>query len=102
MLTVFLHKDFEGLMEEFLSLLQFATPDKPLLICLDGMDEFSEEYDVNLSWIPTELPENVYLIVSTCTKSDFLCLKILEVKLYFGLFFLILSGGGMFQGSFIW
>lgn len=101
MSTMFLNKDFEGLVEEFLSLLQFATPDKPLLICLDGMDELSEEYDVILSWIPAELPKNVYLIVSTCTESHFSCLKILEVKSYFGLFSMMLPSGGKFQGSFI-
>lgn len=87
---MFLHKDFEGLLEEFLSLLQFATADNPLLICLDGMDELSEENDENLSWIPTELPKNVFLIVSTCTKSDFSHLKTLEVKRYFELFSMML------------
>ncbi|XP_053110680.1 uncharacterized protein LOC128326880 isoform X3 [Hemicordylus capensis] len=73
-----LSQDFDGLVAEFISLLEFATQDKPLLICLDGIDELSEEYDADLSWIPTELPKNVYLIISTCTESDFSCLKKLE------------------------
>ncbi|KAK9398964.1 NACHT domain- and WD repeat-containing protein 1-like [Crotalus adamanteus] len=34
--SVTLSEDFEGLVEEFSSLLEFATQDKPLLICLDG------------------------------------------------------------------
>ncbi|KAH0616128.1 hypothetical protein JD844_027012 [Phrynosoma platyrhinos] len=74
-----LSEDFEGLVEEFHSLLEFATQDKPLLIGLDGLDELSEEYDANLSWIPAELPKNVYFIASTCTTgSASSCLKKLE------------------------
>ncbi|XP_042323154.1 uncharacterized protein LOC121930632 isoform X2 [Sceloporus undulatus] len=74
-----LSEDFEGLVEEFCSLLEFATQDKPLLIGLDGLDELSEEYDANLSWIPAELPKNIYFIASTCTTgSASSCLKKLE------------------------
>uniref|UniRef100_A0A6J0UD75 Uncharacterized protein isoform X1 n=4 Tax=Pogona vitticeps TaxID=103695 RepID=A0A6J0UD75_9SAUR len=76
--SVNLSQDFGALAEEFLSLLEFATQDKPLLICLDGMDDLSEEYDADFSWIPTELPKNVYIIVSTCTESAFSCLRKLE------------------------
>nr|XP_034969164.1 uncharacterized protein LOC118084041 [Zootoca vivipara] len=76
--SVNLSKDFEGLVEEFLSLLESATQDKPLLICLDGIDELSEEYVTDFPWIPPELPKNVYFIVSTCTESSFSCLKKLE------------------------
>ncbi|KAJ7326778.1 hypothetical protein JRQ81_016537 [Phrynocephalus forsythii] len=71
-------QDFEGLAEEFLSILEFATQEKPLLICLDGVDELSEEYDADLSWIPPELPKNVYIIVSMCTESACSCLRKLE------------------------
>ncbi|XP_054845628.1 uncharacterized protein LOC129336525 [Eublepharis macularius] len=78
--SVNLSKDLEALVEEFLSLLEFATPDKPLLICLDGLDELSEEYDADLSWIPTELPKNVYFIASICTESGFSCLQELEKR----------------------
>lgn len=79
----FPQKDFQGLVEQFVSLLEFATPDKPLLICLDGIDELLEENNADLSWIPTELPKNVYFIVSTCTESGFSRLQELEVKLCF-------------------
>ncbi|XP_077158423.1 uncharacterized protein LOC143819984 isoform X2 [Paroedura picta] len=77
-ISVTLSKDFKGLVEEFASLLEFATPDKPLLICLDGIDELLEENSAALSWIPTELPKNVYFIASTCTQSGFSCLQELE------------------------
>ncbi|XP_048366186.1 uncharacterized protein LOC125440412 isoform X2 [Sphaerodactylus townsendi] len=77
-ISVNLPKEFKALVEEFVSLLEFATSDKPLLICLDGIDELSEEYDANLSWIPTELPKNLYFIASTCTKSGVSHLQELE------------------------
>ncbi|KAM6439908.1 uncharacterized protein PHA67_022331 [Liasis olivaceus] len=76
--SVTLSEDFEGLVEEFSSLLEYATQEKPLLICLDGIDELSEEYDADLSWIPSELPKNVYFIVSTCSASDISCIRRLE------------------------
>ncbi|XP_060102459.1 uncharacterized protein LOC132577048 isoform X2 [Heteronotia binoei] len=76
--TVTLSKDFKALVEEFASLLEFATPDKPLLICLDGIDELLEENNADLSWIPTELPKNVYFIASICTESSFPHLQELE------------------------
>ncbi|XP_058048768.1 uncharacterized protein LOC131203005 isoform X3 [Ahaetulla prasina] len=73
-----LSEDFEGLVEEFSSLLEFATQDKPLLICLDSIDELSEDYGADLSWIPPELPKNVHFIVSTCSESDISCIRKLE------------------------
>lgn len=76
----FSKKDFEGLVEEFSSLLEFATQDKPLLICLDGINELSEECGADLSWIPSELPKNVHFIVSTCLESDVSCIRKLEVN----------------------
>ncbi|KAF7238042.1 NACHT domain- and WD repeat-containing protein 1 [Varanus komodoensis] len=71
--SVNLSEDFEGLMEEFPSLLKFSTQDKPLLICLDGIDELTEEYDADLSWIPAQLPKDVYFIASMCKESDLPC-----------------------------
>ncbi|XP_026522963.1 uncharacterized protein LOC113411866 isoform X1 [Notechis scutatus] len=76
--SVTLSEDFEGLVEEFSSLLEFATQDKPLLICLDNIDELSEEYGTDLSWIPSELPKNVHFIVSTCSESDISCIRKLK------------------------
>lgn len=79
-ISSFSNKDFEALVQEFASLLEFATKDKALLISLDGLDELSEEYGADLSWIPTKLPENVYFMVSTSTESNCSCLKALKVK----------------------
>ncbi|XP_039186728.1 uncharacterized protein LOC120302418 isoform X3 [Crotalus tigris] len=76
--SVTLSEDFEGLVEEFSSLLEFATQDKPLLICLDGINELSEECGADLSWIPSELPKNVHFIVSTCLESDVSCIRKLQ------------------------
>ncbi|XP_059577275.1 NACHT domain- and WD repeat-containing protein 1 [Alligator mississippiensis] len=77
-ISINLSEDFEALVQEFASLLEFATKDKALLISLDGLDELSEEYGADLSWIPTKLPENVYFMVSTSTESNCSCLKALK------------------------
>ncbi|XP_075046129.1 uncharacterized protein LOC142106687 [Mixophyes fleayi] len=50
-------------MNEFSTVLEFANERRPLLITLDGVDELSEN-EAKLSWLPTELPPHVYVIVS--------------------------------------
>ena len=49
-------------------LLNHATPDQPLLICLDSVDQLVGSQDGNkMSWLPTKLPRHCKIIVS-CTK----------------------------------
>ncbi|XP_048383603.1 uncharacterized protein LOC125451016 isoform X2 [Stegostoma tigrinum] len=72
-------KDFLGLLNEFTSLMEFATEDKPLLITLDGLEELSDDYNAwKLSWLPRELPKNVYFIVSMFVEEDQATLKKLK------------------------
>ncbi|XP_041041288.1 uncharacterized protein LOC121276810 [Carcharodon carcharias] len=72
-------EDFSGLLNEFTSLLEFATEDEPLLITLDGLEEFSDDHNAwNLSWFPRELPKNVYFIVSMSVEENQATLKTLK------------------------
>ncbi|XP_038661641.1 NACHT and WD repeat domain-containing protein 2-like [Scyliorhinus canicula] len=69
-------EDFSALLNEFYSLLEFATEDRPLLISLDGLEELSDEYNAgNLSWLPRELPKNVYFLVSMTVEETQATLK---------------------------
>uniref|UniRef100_H3AUK9 Nephrocystin 3-like N-terminal domain-containing protein n=1 Tax=Latimeria chalumnae TaxID=7897 RepID=H3AUK9_LATCH len=49
-------EDFHELLNEFISLLEFATENKPLMLWLDGLDELSVDYGTNILWLPSELP----------------------------------------------
>ena len=58
------------LLESIPSLLGQATPEQPLLIVLDALDQLQVSWDFTLAdWLPTELPAHVHLVVST-TQSD--------------------------------
>ena len=51
-------------------LLTHATPQQPLLICLDSVDQLvGSSEGSKMSWLPTKLPPNCKIIVS-CTKED--------------------------------
>ncbi len=51
-------------------LLNQATEDQPLLICLDSVDQLIGSQDGNkMSWLPTKLPRHCKIIVS-CTKEE--------------------------------
>ncbi|XP_043919446.1 NACHT and WD repeat domain-containing protein 2-like [Protopterus annectens] len=77
-ISIDLSEDYGGLLNQFTSLLEYAGEDKPLMICLDALDELSEDYDASISWIPAELPHNVYIIVSSSILSDKPCSKALQ------------------------
>ncbi|HXQ36836.1 MAG TPA: ATP-binding protein, partial [Anaerolineales bacterium] len=71
--------DYNGLLKEFPKRLALATEQKPLVLVLDALDQLSNaEYGLNLTWLPTKLPENVRLIASTI---DGECLTALQRKL---------------------
>ena len=85
---------FPQLVNELLSLLRLVDADRPVLVLLDGLDEFSDEHGAQLSWILTPLPQNVHLILSATTSSA--CTQALLVsavlmlhthKVIFGLIF---------------
>lgn len=52
-------------------LIQSATPEKPLVIILDSLDQLSANNHAHrLNWMPWQLPANVRLIVSTLTTNQ--------------------------------
>ena len=58
--------DFNHLITRFRDLLVRPTQQKPLLILLDSLDQLSPGYFAyKLNWIPRELPDNVYVLLST-------------------------------------
>jgi NACHT domain- and WD repeat-containing protein len=62
--------DFEGLIQDFPKRLALATEQVPLVLVIDALDQLgSDDLTVNnvarLTWIPSELPESVRLLVST-------------------------------------
>ncbi|XP_069832269.1 NACHT domain- and WD repeat-containing protein 1-like [Dendropsophus ebraccatus] len=67
----------KGLTNEFSTLLEMATDSRPLMVILDGIDELSQS-EAHLSWIPTELPPHVYLIVSVSSESECASLRHLQ------------------------
>ena len=57
---------YAKLAEEFPQRLHLATPERPLILFLDALDQLSEfENARNLIWLPLNLPKNVWIIVST-------------------------------------
>jgi tetratricopeptide (TPR) repeat protein/DNA polymerase III delta prime subunit len=57
---------YSELVKEFPIRIHLATPEKPLIIFLDALDQISEfENARNLIWLPLTLPKHVRLIVST-------------------------------------
>ena len=58
--------ELSNLTNYFKKLLESATPEKPLFIFLDSLDQLSSSNSAHsLSWMPVNLPENCKFIV-TC------------------------------------
>lgn len=71
--------DYKELVQELPKRLALATPEKPLIVFLDALDQLSDaDYARNLTWLPAELPDHARLIVSTLPGQ---CLTALERKL---------------------
>ncbi len=52
-------------------LLNQATEEQPLLICLDSVDQLVGSQDGNkMSWLPTKLPQHCKIIVSSTKEED--------------------------------
>lgn len=57
--------ELSPLVQHFKKLITFATAERPLNIVLDSLDQLSgADGGHSLAWSPTNLPENVKLIVS--------------------------------------
>lgn len=68
------------LQEDFMSCLRLASPEKPLFIFLDSLDQFGPEDNAKqLTWLPTVLPSHVKLVVSTLPDAVYECFPILQV-----------------------
>ena len=60
--------ELSNLTNYFKKLLENATPETPLFIFLDSLDQLSSTNSAHsLSWMPVSLPKNVKIIVSTLT-----------------------------------
>lgn len=60
--------ELSNLTNYFKKLLESATPEKPLFIFLDSLDQLSPTNSAHsLSWMPVNLPKNAKIIVSTLT-----------------------------------
>jgi hypothetical protein len=58
--------DYRELAADFRRRLGLATPGKPLVVFLDGLDQLSQAHDArSLAWLPIPVPENARVIVST-------------------------------------
>jgi len=58
--------EYPEIVTEFPIRLSLATPEKPLIIFLDALDQLSEfENPQTLIWLPLKLPKNVRIVVST-------------------------------------
>ena len=70
---------YEDLVRDFPTRLAAATPDKPLIVMLDALDQLSDSNNArSLSWLPGAVPENCRVLVST-TPGE--CKTALERKL---------------------
>jgi hypothetical protein len=62
--------DFQELCQRFAESLQLATAKRPLIVVVDGLEQFaSRDHVRNLVWVPSLLPEHSSLIVTTSSKS---------------------------------
>ncbi|KAF8794516.1 NACHT and WD repeat domain-containing protein 2 [Argiope bruennichi] len=69
---------WEGIPDDLIPLIAFTkrlltkiTYEQPLFIFLDSVDQLSGPSDANkLTWLPTRLPENVKIVISTASEGD--------------------------------
>jgi NACHT domain- and WD repeat-containing protein len=60
-----------GMSEVFKKCLALATPDKPVVVFLDALDQLSDtDNALQLHWLPQELPPNVKLVVSSLPELE--------------------------------
>ena len=71
--------DFTKLCKYFYNILKLASKDQPLVIFIDSIDQLDDQYGgrSNLTWLPNELPEYAYVVVST-DSTKFKCLGSLQ------------------------
>jgi hypothetical protein len=63
--------DLYTMSEVFRKCLELATPDKPVAVFLDALDQLSDTDNAkSLTWLPNELPENARLVVSALPELE--------------------------------
>ena len=63
--------EYKDLKEELPKRLELATPEKPLILFLDALDQLSATDNAHaLNWLPSALPANVRVVVSVLTRED--------------------------------
>lgn len=77
---VFAQGDLKRLVSEFHASLQGVQPDRPLVIYIDALDQFSVGNAAReLLWLPKILPNSVKLVVSTLEEAKYECFRKLKV-----------------------
>ena len=76
------HQDFRSLLESFPKCLKkHASSSKPVVLVLDALDQLSDDdAGKELDWVPKQLPDNAYMILSTLPGEEYICLPKLEVS----------------------
>ena len=58
-----------------------ASSSHPVVLVLDSLDQLSDDDGGReLEWVPKELPDNVYIILSTLPGKEYNCFPRLEVS----------------------
>uniref|UniRef100_K1Q937 Uncharacterized protein n=1 Tax=Magallana gigas TaxID=29159 RepID=K1Q937_MAGGI len=71
--------DLKRLVSEFHASLQGVRPDRPLVIYIDALDQFSAGNAAReLFWLPKILPDSVKLVVSTLEEAKYECFRKLK------------------------
>ena len=80
-LTVYYLQDIRSLLEFFPKCLEdHASSSHPVVLVLDSLDQLSDDDGGReLEWVPKELPDNVYLILSTLPRKEYNCFPKLQV-----------------------
>ena len=75
--------DYDALVQCFKQLLHLVTPEQPLFIFLDGVDQLSpEDGALGMSWLPLELPAYVKIVISVSNEVKYRCYPILRSLLH--------------------
>jgi hypothetical protein len=71
-----------GISEVFKKSLALATPEKPLVVFLDALDQLADKQEQqNFYWLPEELPENTKLVVSALKELEHVLTAPVKIEL---------------------
>ncbi|XP_022788384.1 NACHT domain- and WD repeat-containing protein 1-like [Stylophora pistillata] len=74
-------QDMRSLMEFFPKCLEENASSKPIILVLDSLDQLSDDDGGReLDWVPKEMPNNVFLILSTLPGEKYICFPKLQEK----------------------